>query len=164
MKAPPSLAFSISWIARLSRTRFDARARTIGLTRAQWSMIASISLRQGATQSDLASALEINSVTAGRIIDKLEAAGWIERRSDPADRRANRVYLKDAAMPVLNAMTCLAADEETIATAGMDEAEVKLLTALLGRMICNLTGAPTHAAQDDGRDFAPLPQMQEHRA
>lgn len=122
------------------RTRFDGRARDLGLTRAQWSMIASIRISPGLTQSELASQLEINSVTAGRIIDKLEATGWAERRADPADRRANRIYLKDRAQPTLARLSEIAAEEVTLAMRGISVEEQAVFLDLLQRTIANLTG------------------------
>lgn len=153
MERTPSIPFSISWLARLFRTRFDARARTLCLTRSQWSMIAAISIDQGSTQSELASRLEINSVTAGRIIDKLDAGGWIERRVDPADRRANRLYLKDTAGPLFAKLARLGADEEKVATQGMSPAELQVLAGLLKRMLDNLNGTPPPEAVAGGNDL-----------
>lgn len=140
-----TIPFNVSWLARLMRTRFDARARGLGLTRAQWSMIATIRVMEGATQSDLASRLEINSVTAGRVIEKLEAAGWIERHANPADRRANRLYLRDSAMPMMEKLGMLAADEQKVVTFGMSIEEQAQMLDLLQRMIQNLNTAPLPA-------------------
>jgi MarR family transcriptional regulator for hemolysin len=138
----PTIPFSISWLARLMRTRFDARARTLGLTRAQWSMIGLIRVMEGATQSDLAAKLEINSVTAGRIIDKLEAAGWIERRADPTDRRANRLYLRESAGPMIDKLDVLAVDEQNVAVQGISAEEQAAMKDVLARMIHNLNTIP----------------------
>ena len=146
MPAKPAVGFSISWIARMMRTRFDARARALGLTRAQWTMTVSIRLSEGATQSELASQLEINTVTAGRIIDRLEAAGWTERRPDPVDRRVNRVYLTPEATPMLARLGEVGAEEERVALMGMSEEDQATLSRLLGRMIANLKDQPAPCA------------------
>jgi MarR family transcriptional regulator, transcriptional regulator for hemolysin len=138
MPAGPSIGFSVSWIARMLRTRFDARARALGLTRAQWTMMLSIQRREGGTQSEVASHLEINTVTAGRIIDRLEAAGWIERRPDPDDRRANRLYLASAAAPMLDRLSEVGAEEESVMLRGLDEKELATLGGLLDRVISNM--------------------------
>jgi DNA-binding MarR family transcriptional regulator len=142
MRAEPGFGFQISWASRMMRTRFDARARASGVTRAQWRTIATIAYCEGSTQSEIASTLEINSVTAGRIIDRLEASGWIERRSDPVDRRANRLYLLPAATPMLKLFSKIALAEEQLAIEGLTEAEQATLTALLERVIANLVRAP----------------------
>lgn len=120
------------------RKRFDARARALGLTRSQWTMIAAISRMQGATQSELASQLEINSVTAGRIIDRLEASGWVERRPNPMDRRAYRIHLKTEVRPILDSLSAIALDEETTALAGIDAGQQADLLRMLAIMVGNL--------------------------
>lgn len=138
---PPSIPFCISWLSRLLRTRFDSRARELGLTRAQWSMVAAIRVLDGPTQSELASQLEVKSVTAGRIIDKLEASGWLERRADPADRRANRIYLKEMAQPTLIKLGQIADEEFELATRGMNAEQKAELLSLLNLMLTNLKSA-----------------------
>src|SRR5437868_14016496 len=75
------------------RTAFDRRVRKLGLTRSQWLVINRLHRRPGATQSELAEMLEVEKPTAGRMVDRMEARGWVERRADGADRRVNRLYL-----------------------------------------------------------------------
>ena len=136
--APLTVPFRISWLARLQTQRFDARAKSMGLTRAQWRVIATIAFDQGATQSEIASRLEVANVTAGRIIDRLEEMRLIERHADPTDRRANRLHLTAAADPVLEALSVLGAQEEAAGLAGLSEAERNMLANLLDRMIDNM--------------------------
>lgn len=152
MPAESSIGFKVSWIARMLRTRFDARARALGLTRAQWTMMLSIQLREGSTQSEIASGLEINTVTAGRIIDRLEAAGWIERRPDPVDRRANRLFLTSAAAPMLARLSQVGAEEESTTLHGLDAGELATLSDLLDRLIANMKNAPAACAPVDEDD------------
>lgn len=87
------IGYTITDVARLLRTVFDRRVRSLGLTRAQWVTIARIHTRPGLSQSEVAVLLEIEKATAGRLIDRMEAKGWIERRADPLDRRINRLHL-----------------------------------------------------------------------
>ena len=84
------------------RKRFDRRARTLGLTRAQWRVMALLSRHEGINQTALAERLEIEAITLGRHIDRLEENTWVERRPDPDDRRAWRIFLTDKAQPVLD--------------------------------------------------------------
>src|ERR1700692_4004436 len=84
------IGFLISDVARLLRTAFDRRVRGLGLTRSQWLVINRLHRRPGATQSELAEMLEVEKPTAGRMVDRMEAKGWAERRADGAARRANR--------------------------------------------------------------------------
>lgn len=138
MKPETSLTLKISVIARMLRTRFDTRARSIGITRAQWRTIAAVRRAEGAPQRRIAEMLEVGDVTAGRLIDRLSDEGWIERRPDPADRRAYRVYLTPEAAPVLERLSALGADEERRAFAGIDPEELDLLGDILDRIAANL--------------------------
>jgi MarR family transcriptional regulator, transcriptional regulator for hemolysin len=91
------IGFLLSDVARLMRTAFDRRVRKLGLTRSQWLVINRLHRRPGATQSELAEMLEVEKPTAGRMVDRMEAKGWVERRADGADRRVNRLYLTNEA-------------------------------------------------------------------
>ena len=72
--------FLLHDIARLMRKRFDARVRNSGLTRAQWQMLMALKRLEGANQATLADALDLEPITVGRLIDRMEEAGWVERR------------------------------------------------------------------------------------
>lgn len=88
-------------VARLLRTRFDQRARARGMTRAQWVILARLSRQPGMSQNELAGICEVEPITVGRLVDRLEARGLVERRPDPGDRRVNRLHLLPAAQPML---------------------------------------------------------------
>lgn len=136
-----SLVLRISIIARLLRIRFDERARSIGVTRAQWRTIATVRFAPGATQREIAEMLEVREVTAGRHVDRLCEQGWAERRPDAADRRVNRVYLTPAATPLLETLDTLGADEQIAALAGFSGEEITQFESFLARMSDNL-GSP----------------------
>ncbi|MBC7505892.1 MAG: MarR family transcriptional regulator, partial [Sandarakinorhabdus sp.] len=72
--------------ARLLRRRFDARARGLGVSRAQWQVLFILSRTEGINQAGLAEALDVETITVGRMVDRLADAGLVERRADPADR------------------------------------------------------------------------------
>src|SRR5258706_2225794 len=88
----PTLGFLLHEVARLLRRRFEQNARGSGLTRSQWQLLAYLANNEGINQSGLAELLEIEPITLGRIIDKLQARGLIERHPDPSDRRARVLY------------------------------------------------------------------------
>lgn len=96
-----SLGFLLADVSRLMRKRFDRRARILGLTRAQWRVMALLRRREGINQTALAEILEIEPITLGRHIDRLQENGWVERRPDPDDRRVWRIFLTEKAQPVL---------------------------------------------------------------
>jgi DNA-binding MarR family transcriptional regulator len=88
-------------VARLIRTRFDQRARTYGMTRAQWIILARLDKQPAMSQNELATICEVEPISVGRLIDRLEARGMVERRADPNDRRIRRLHLLPAAQPIL---------------------------------------------------------------
>ena len=92
-------------VARLLRTRFDQRARARGMTRAQWIILARLSRQPGLSQNELAGICEVEPITVGRLVDRLEAHKLVERRPDSADRRINRLHLLPAAQPILEEIT-----------------------------------------------------------
>ncbi len=147
--APPNRRFAtqVVLITKLLRKRFDQRARSMSLsdgkplTRAQWRVLAAIYVREGATQREIAEMLEIGTVTTGQTIDRLEAAQWVERRPDQADRRVNRLYLMPQAMPTLERLGLLDDRVDQAAMAGISPADMERLTSLLETIITNLLSA-----------------------
>lgn len=95
------LPFLLHDVARLLRVRFDQHARRWGMTRAQCVILLKLSCKPGLSQAELAALLEVEPITVGRLIDRMEASGWVERRPDPSDRRIHRLYLLDASKPAL---------------------------------------------------------------
>ncbi len=142
-----ALGFSLSEISRLMRRRFDARARAIGVTRAQWHTLAMLSRREGVNQGGLAELMEVEPITACRMIDRLEEAGLVERRRDPNDRRAWRIYLTDAAKPLIERLRAIGNEVTEQALAGIGEDDRERLTALLAAIRTNLV-------QDDQQETA----------
>jgi len=141
-----SLGFLLHDVSRLLRRRFDGRARTIGLTRAQWSVLAHLSRYEGINQTALADILEIEPITLVHQLDRLEAAGWIERRLDPQDRRVRLLYLTDRGRPILERMHELGAETRAEAVAGLSAAEQEALIDTLLRIKANLSTSPAAEA------------------
>ncbi len=100
----PRLGFLLHDSARLLRKRFEQNARHLGLTRAQWQVLVTLARHEGASQSALADELEVEPITLCRIVDRLEQNELIERRADPRDRRAWKLFLRPKAYPLLDAM------------------------------------------------------------
>ena len=109
---PPNreFAFAIMDVARMLRTYADQRARQFGMTRAQWAVLVRLDRSEGLKQSELAEILDLQPITLTRLLDRLNANGLIERRPDPNDRRANRLYLTPAARPLLDRLDALGAE------------------------------------------------------
>jgi len=121
------LGFALHDVARLMKTYSDQRARELNMTRAQWSVLVRLQRCEGVKQNELADLLDLAPITVGRLIDKLTASGLVERRDDPADRRAHRLYLTEKAAPVLSALGALAEDILGRALQGLNEADLATL-------------------------------------
>jgi len=141
-----SLGFLISDISRLMRKRFDERARLIGVTRAQWRTLSMLKRHEGSNQGMLAELLEIEPITVGRMIDRLEEAGLVERRRDPADRRVWRIHLTDKAQPVLAQLRSLADAMFDEMMTGITSNERERMHAALAVLHENLTLDETRKA------------------
>jgi MarR family transcriptional regulator for hemolysin len=140
------IAFNISDVARLLRTYADQRAREFGMTRAQWAVLARVERAEGLKQCELADTLDLQPITLTRLIDRLCDSGLLERRSDPDDRRAKRLYLTPAARPVLDGLARLGKDMMTTVLAGIDPAAAERLHANLLNLKTNLRGAIANRA------------------
>src|ERR1700761_7729727 len=99
--------FAMGEVYRLIRIYADKQAARYGITRAQWAVLAKVERTEGMKQTELAEQMEMQPITLTRLIDKLCDAGWIERRGDNTDRRVNRLYLLDAAKPLLTTLAGL---------------------------------------------------------
>ncbi len=88
--------FLVHDISRLRRIVVDRALKPLGITRAQWWVLAFLSRRDGMTQTALAGDLDLTKVAIGGLIDRLETGGFVERRTDERDARARRVYLTRA--------------------------------------------------------------------
>ncbi|MDP6952844.1 MAG: MarR family transcriptional regulator [Alphaproteobacteria bacterium] len=126
-----NLGFLLGDVARLTRTAFDRRVQPIGLTRSQWWVLTYVFRDQGLTQSELANHLELGKVATGKLIDRLEAKGWLERRPDASDRRIKRIYLQPAAEPLLDAMREPSQDLYGMLVAGLSSADQERLVDML---------------------------------
>lgn len=127
-------------IARLMRTVFDRRVKALGITRPQWLAIVRLNRRPGASQSELADMMEIEKAPAGKIVDRLEERGWVERRPDPVDRRINRIFLTELGERVHAVIRPIAQATVADALVDLSESEVIHLTQLLTRVKSRLGG------------------------
>src|SRR5579871_1458206 len=99
-----TVGFLVHDVARLWGKRFDQRARSLGLNRAQCKLLGYLVRNEGIHQSGLAELLEVEPITMVRLLDRMQEAGWVERRADPADRRVYRLYLAAKAKPIFSAV------------------------------------------------------------
>ncbi len=132
LPANREIAFTIMDVARMLRTYADQRARQFGISRAQWTVLVRIERTEGLKQSELADILDLQPISLTRLLDRLADNGLIERRPDPNDRRANRLYLMPAARPLLEQLADLGTDMMETVLNGLD---AKTVERMLGELV-----------------------------
>jgi MarR family transcriptional regulator for hemolysin len=135
------IAISVIDVARMLKTYADQRARQFGISRAQWTVLIRLDRCEGLKQSELAEMLDLQPISLTRLLDRLAGNGLIERRPDPNDRRANRLYLTPAARPLIEELSHLGEDMMTTVLDGIDDASREQLLRDLGVMKDNLRAA-----------------------
>ena len=129
----------LAQVSRLMRRSFDERARSIGVTRPQWQVLTLLKQYEGINQGGLADILEVEPITLGRMIDRLQDSELVERRPDPADRRAWRLHLTARGRALLETLRPHAEITFAEALDGIDAADQDRLMAMLDRIRANLT-------------------------
>ncbi len=147
-----TLGFVLHDVARLLRKRFEQRARGLGLTRSQWSVLAHLARHEGINQTSLAEILDVEPITLARLLDRMEAAGWVERRRDPRDRRARLLFLTEKAHPVLAQMWVLGRANREDAMAGLSPAYRDQLIESLLRIKANLSDRHIELSDSEASD------------
>ena len=132
------LNFLLADVSRLMRRAFEQRLTDSPLTFAQVRVLIYATRNEGLRQIELAEMLEVQPITLARLVDQLVEAELVERRADPADRRAYQVYPTPAAQAHVEAIESLAADIRREATAGLSKAQADAVTAALEIMRNNL--------------------------
>ena len=133
-----TLPFEIAETAHALRRAFDRRAATLGITRAQWKVLFRLQRQPGLRQVELADSLDVVPITLCLIVDRLEEAGWVERRRDPSDRRAWRLEVTEQAQPLIAKLRALADELMAEAFAGLSEPELELMRTKLMKIRDNL--------------------------
>ena len=136
------IPFEIAETALSLRRAFDRRAAPLGVTRAQWRVLAWLGREPGLRQVELADHLDVEPITLCRIVDRLEEAGLVERRRDPDDRRAWRLHLTTKGEPLLDELRVLAAAMAQEAFAGVPPQTIELLRTSLAQVRSNLAATP----------------------
>jgi MarR family transcriptional regulator for hemolysin len=138
---PPTLAFLLHDVARLLKKRLEQNSHGSGLTRSQWQILVYLAQNEGINQKGLAELLEIEPITLGRIVDKLETLGLIERHPHPTDLRMRLLHLLEAARPKLKQIRELGDVIHSEALAGVSGDDGQRLLQTLEAMKANLTEA-----------------------
>lgn len=144
-------------VARMMRTRFDRWARTYGLTRAQGVILARLSQQPCLSQNELAAICEVEPITVGRLVDRLEARGLIARRPDASDRRIKRLHLLPASEPIVTQIEAYRDELRVYVCEGLADCDLEAFTDVLVHLKNKLTvedADETLAAEEGGGDAA----------
>lgn len=139
LKFEEDFLFLIHDVAQLMRRHADKRARLHGMTRAQWAVLARLERQPGITQNDLAYATDVEPITVGRLVDRLEDGGFVQRSPDPSDRRIWRLSLTEKAKPILAEIATFRLELNRTMAESIDPETLAALTRGLKGMRANLT-------------------------
>ncbi|UWX03803.1 MarR family transcriptional regulator [Pseudoxanthomonas sp. NC8] len=133
-----SLGYLVADLHRLFGRVFDRRVAHLDLTRAQWRALKRLSHTEGVTWVELADQLDMEPIAVGRVIDRLQKAGFVERRADPSDRRVWRLYLLSQSAQVTGEVEAVAHTLRKDAMAGISAADLTTTLSVLDRVRENL--------------------------
>jgi MarR family transcriptional regulator, transcriptional regulator for hemolysin len=134
-----NFGFLMRDVSRRYAAYFQRFARELELTLPQCKVLGHLARNEGISQARLAELTDTDPMTLVRTLDRMQQDQWIERRPDPADRRAHRLYLREAARPILNRMWKIADQCRQQAMAELNPDEREQLIALLERMHATLS-------------------------
>jgi MarR family transcriptional regulator for hemolysin len=138
-----NFGFLMRDVSRLYVAYFQRFARELELTLPQCKVLGHLSRNEGISQARLAELSDTDPMTLVRTLDRMQQDEWIERRADPSDRRAHRLYLREAAKPILNRMWKIADQCRQEAMASLSPAEREQLIELLERVHATLSALET---------------------
>lgn len=152
----PGIGALLGETGRAWRYRLDQRLKPLGLSQAKWITLLKLSCADdGMTQTELADRLGVEGPTLARLLDRMAADGWIERRESDADRRSKTVHLQPKACGLLERITAVAMQLNADLLEGVPAADLHCCREVLQRIkerALSLDGAaePNHAASRSG--------------
>ncbi len=153
------LIFLMHDVSRLVRRQMDQHAQALGLTSAQWRILASVAKaellnQEPPSQANLAEQMDMEPITLSRHVDRMEESGLIERRPHPSDRRAYRLFLTDAARPLVERFRTMSSKVLAETFAGITDKEIDVVTDVLTRARANIVEAS--APEEPAGSSAPV--------
>ena len=145
------LGFLLKDTSRRYARRFEERAQALSLTLPQCRALLYLQNNEGVSQKRLSELTELDPMTLVRILDRMEADGWVQRRFDPADRRAHTLWLTPKSRPVLEHIAHLITETRTETLHGLSNEERATLIELLERVHANLAALPPLTAEKSQR-------------
>ncbi len=131
---PASLGYLIADLSRLYGRVFDRRAAHLGLTRVQWRALKRIHQNEGLTQAALADVMDMEPIAVGRVVDRLQKAGFVERRNDPNDRRCWRLHLSPQSNEIMDVIEMVATGVREDSLAEVEPGELQTTLKVLSQI------------------------------
>lgn len=127
-------------VSRMRRTLMDHYMKPLGITRSQWLLLSTLSRggNDGMMQVDLARLLEVGKVSIGGLVDRLEASGHVERKPDPSDRRAKKVFITQQGFDMLGQMIAVSTELNDLILKDVSSAEAATADSVLLRVKNNI--------------------------
>jgi MarR family transcriptional regulator, transcriptional regulator for hemolysin len=145
-----NFGFLFKEVSRRYVNRFEVRAAEIPLNLVQAKALVRLEKNEGVSQARLAELAEVDPMTMVRILDRMEAEGLLERRADPADRRARCLYLTAKAKPILDEIWRLSEEIRAEIFAGVSKEERERFMGVLERLYANISQLEGLAPSDPG--------------
>jgi MarR family transcriptional regulator for hemolysin len=136
-----NFGFLVREVSSLSALNFERHSTELGLTLPQCKVLAYLQRSEGISQKRLAELTDTDPMTLARTLERMESDGWIERKPDPADRRARQLFLKPQGLRLLQDIWKVADRARVVAMSGLSAADRTQLMGLLERVRCNLSTA-----------------------
>ncbi|WP_411036448.1 MarR family winged helix-turn-helix transcriptional regulator [Shinella sp. BYT-45] len=148
---PDALGFVLIDVARMLRSAFERRIATagLGLTPGEARTLVRVATLEGSRQLEIAQRMGIEPMTLSTYLDRLQSLGFIERRPDPADRRAKLIFTTPAAEDLITNIRIEQIQLMREVTSGIGEADLELMRDRLKRLRANLC-----AIEEDGSALA----------
>jgi DNA-binding MarR family transcriptional regulator len=134
-----NFGFLLREVSNLSALNFERHSVELGLSLAQCKVLAYLQRNEGISQVRLAELTDTDPMTLARTLERMEGDGWVERRPDPADRRARTLFLKPKAMGTLQEIWRVSDRARADAMSGLSAADRSQLMGLLERVRSNLS-------------------------
>ena len=136
--SPDSVDRLIGEVCGMHHKRAHALLEALGLYRGQPRLLFALWQEEGLTHSELADRTRVRPATISKMVQRMEKAGFLQRRADDEDQRVSRVYLTDAGRGVQDRVDAAFAQLERETLAGFDDEESELLRGFLVRIRDNL--------------------------
>ena len=116
----------------------ELRANGFTITIDQWLVIKAILENPGIAQNELAEMVFKDTASVTRIIELLVKAGYLDRKTDPADRRKTILTVKDEGISIIESVQQLVLKNRDKALNGIPTHDLEITNQTLKQIIKNV--------------------------